>query len=474
MGSAASIIGPLYADLDGTIVRSDTLWESLVLIAKRDPLAFFALAGRLGAGKAAFKRAVAGKAVPDPATLPYDRDVADFLSARRAAGQEIILATAADAAVASAVAAHLGIFSAVLASDGRVNNAGAAKRDAVVAHAAGRPFEYLGDGHNDEEVRRAAAVAHVVGRQASEKPSTGRGTGFIRPRLAPRPLFAALRAKQWAKNLLVFVPAALSHRIGEPRLLAASFAAFASFSLCASAVYVVNDLWDIDADRGHPVKRLRPFARGDMRIPDGLLAAAASLLLGFAVAAAFLPPAFAAMLAGYVLVTSLYTFGLKRFVVVDVLIVAACYVWRVAAGSAATGVRPSGWLIVFSVFFFLSLAFLKRFAELAMRRVQGLPAEAGRGYAAADMDVIRLLGVASGTIAVFVMALYVTNPQVTVLYRQPPLLWTVVLATLYWIARAWILAGRGAIKDDPFAFTVGDRASYATAALMAAVLVLAS
>lgn len=469
---------PLYADLDDTVVRTDTLWESLVLAAKKRPGALFACLLRLARGKAAFKRALAGTVVPDVSLLPYDPDVTAFLRARRAAGQEVVLATAADEAVARAVAAHLGFFSGVLASDGRRNNAGAAKRDAILAHAAGRPFEYLGDGRGDADVRRAAAVAHVAAgapgavRLASAAAASGRI--FDRPRLTPGAAFRVLRAKQWMKNLLVFVPAVLSHRIAEPRIFLASAAAFAAFSLCASAVYVINDLWDLEADRSHPVKRGRPFARGDARIPDGLALAAVSLLLGVAVAGAALPPAFAAALAAYLCITGLYTFRLKRVVILDVVVVALCYACRVAAGSLATGVPMSGWLVLFSVFFFLSLAFLKRFAELAMRKAQGLPGEGGRGYVPADADVIRLLGAASGTVAVFVMALYVTNPQVTVLYRDPAMLWAVVLAMLYWLARVWVLAGRGAIKDDPFAFTVGDRASYATAALIAAVLVLAS
>ncbi len=468
---------PLYVDLDDTLVRTDTLWESMLLAAKRRPAALLAAVARLARGRAAFKRAIASVVVPDAASLPYDPAVTAFLQARRAEGREIVLATAADGAVAGAVAAHLGVFSAVIASDGRRNLAGAAKRDAILAHAAGRPFEYLGDGRGDAEVRRAAAVAHVAaGASASRLASAAAEPGrvFERPRITVRAALRALRAKQWMKNLLVFVPAVLSHRIAEPRILGSSVAAFAAFSLCASAVYVVNDLWDLEADRAHPVKRDRPFARGDVRIPDGLVLAAASLAAGLALAWAFLPAAFAWALAGYLAVNALYTFGLKRIVILDVVVVALCYACRVVAGSLATGVPMSGWLVTFSAFFFLSLAFLKRFAELAMRRAQGLPGEGGRGYAPADADVIRLLGVASGTVAVFVIALYVTNPQVTVLYRRPEVLWAVVLATLYWLARAWTLAGRGAIKDDPFAFTVGDGASYATAAVMAAVLILAS
>lgn len=449
----------LVVDLDGTLTRTDTLWESLVLAVKRHPLRSLALPLRLAAGKAAFKRSVARLAVPDPAGLPYDDEVLGIVRDRRARGADVVLATAADAAVADAVAAHLGVFDAVLASDGRVNNAGEAKRAGILAYAGGRPFEFVGDGIADGPVFAAAA----------------RSRRIARPRRVLACAAGTLRLRQWMKSLLVFVPVVLSHRLTELPLLAAAVAAFVSFGFCASAVYVMNDLWDLEADRAHPAKSRRPLARGDMPIPSALALAAASLVASFAVASWALPPAFVPVLAGYLVMTSLYTFLLKRVVVLDVVVIALCYAWRIVAGSVATGVPLSGWLLVFSVFFFLSLAFLKRFAELAMRRSLGLAGGEGRrGYAPGDADVVRILGAASGVVAAFVMALYVTNPQVTVLYGRPAALWAIVLATLYWLGRAWLLAGRGAIKDDPFAFTIGAGASYAIAAFMALVLYAAS
>lgn len=448
----------LYVDLDGTLVRSDTLWESLLVLARRRPASLASLPGWLAGGKAAFKRNLAKEAMPDPALLPYDREVIARIRERRERGGSVVLATAADRAIADAVSGHLGIFDGVLASDGATNNAGAAKRDAIIAHAKAAPFEYLGDGRDDEAVRRAAAASTIVARS----------------RLSFGAVASAFRVRQWLKNLLVFVPLGLSHRLADPALLVAACAAFASFSLCASAVYVLNDLWDLEADRRHPVKRSRPLASGSLGIPDGLAFAACALAAAFAFAASSLSPAFVGLLAGYVAITSAYTFFLKKFAVLDVLVIALCYAYRLVAGSVATGIALSGWLVVFSLFFFLSLAFLKRFAELAMRKANGLPVEAGRGYASGDLGVLRLLGIASAVMAVFVMALYVTNPHVTVLYSRPPVLWFAALATMYWLGRIWLLAGRGAIKDDPFSFTVADGPSYATAALMALALVLAS
>ncbi|HTM68666.1 MAG TPA: UbiA family prenyltransferase [Candidatus Binatia bacterium] len=468
---------PLYVDLDGTLLRSDALWESLLALARRRPALLFALPHRVAQGKAACKRWLAKEAPVDVATLPYDGEAIAIIQERRERGGRTVLATAADRAVADDVAEHLGLFDGVLASDGKTNNDGEAKAAAILGDAGGAAFDYLGDGRDDEAVRRAAATSLVVvdgpaSRRASGSPNAR--AAFERPRLTAASVLAALRSRQWLKNLLVAAPLALSHHLGDLPRLASAGAAFVSFSLCASAAYVLNDLWDLDADRRHPVKRSRPFASGRVRIPDGLALAAASLALGMGVAIATLPAGFSLALAGYVVLTTFYTFRLKRYVVFDVLVVALCYAWRVVAGALATGVRPSGWLLAFSLFFFLSLAFLKRFAELAMRRASGLGGEHGRGYVPGDLEIVRLLGVASGVIAVFVMALYVTNPQVTVLYVRPPLLWAVVLATLYWLVRIWLLAGRGAIKDDPFAFTVGDRSSYATAALMLLVLFLAS
>lgn len=464
-----------YADLDGTIVRSDTTWETAVALLRTRPLRLLSAVVALRHGRASCKRLLAGGARIDAASLPYDEEVVAYLRDRRASGHDVVIATAAVGATARAVAAHLGFVTDVIATGDAHDRARHAKTAAVLAHAAGRPFEYVGDGDDPDALWRAAAVGHVVGSArvaARVARLTAVGRTFLRHRATPEAVAALLRTPQWLKNVLVFVPLALSHRIAEPRPLLAAALAFVSFSLAASAVYVMNDLWDLPSDRAHRSKRARPLAAGAIRMPDALAAAALAITASFAVGAALLPRPFLAALVAYVLLTAAYTMRVKRVPMLDVVVLAACYACRIVAGGAASGVRPSGWLIVFSLFFFLSLALLKRYSEIA-----GAAAGdriAGRGYVARDLDTVRALGIATGVAALFVMALYVTNPQVTVLYARPTALWLVVLAATYWLGRMWIQAGRGNAADDPFAYAVGDRVSWAAAAFMGAVLMFAA
>lgn len=467
----------LFVDMDDTVVRTDSLGESLFVLLRRDRSAFFASLRRLLAGKAAFKRRVADATVIDPSTLPYDERVLAFLRERRAAGQTVVLATAAERRPAEAVAAHLGLFDAVLATDDGRNNGGPAKLEGIRTYAAGRPFEFLGDADEQDALWRAATVGHVVG-DASLVSHVARlteaGRTFLRPRLSLRLAADALRVRQWMKNLLVFVPSVLAHRADEPAVLVRTVVAFAAFSLVASAAYAFNDLWDLEVDRSHPTKRRRPLASGDLRIIDGLVLAAVSFAAALALSAV-LSPRFLAVIVGYFVLTSLYTSRLKRSRTIDVIVIATCFASRLFAGGIATGIPLSGWLLAFSAFFFLSIALLKRYAEIAMFSAAGASGIVpGRGYALTDAVSTRRFGVAAAAVALAVMALYVTSPVVTVLYRSPGALWLVVAATGIWIGRLWLLASRGAIKDDPFAFATADGTSYATALVMAVTLMLAA
>lgn len=469
--------GLLFVDLDGTLLRGDSLWETAVASARQSPSRFIASLKALVKSRAAFKSRLAELSPVDAAVLPYDERVREFVRARKAAGQEVVLATAADSATAGAVARHLGLFDAVLASDGVRNNGGVAKLESVLSYAAGRSFEFVGDGDEPAALWRSASVAHVVGGARTAKRIallTALGTVFPRRRFALSTVLRALRARQWMKNLLVFVPVVLAHRIAEPSVLLRSSAAFIAFSLAASAAYVVNDLADLGVDRAHPTKRRRPFAAGEMRIQDGIGLAAASLAASLA-ASAMLPRPFLAIVVGYLILTTAYTASLKRLPMVDVTVIAVCFALRVFAGGVATGIPLSGWLLAFSTFFFLSLGLLKRYAEFAMFVAAGRRGTVpGRGYAAIDADAVRLCGIVAGAVAILIMALYVTSPVVTVLYRNTGVLWLVVAVTGLWLGRLWVLASRGAIKDDPFAFATADGTSYATALVMAVTLVLAS
>jgi 4-hydroxybenzoate polyprenyltransferase len=295
----------------------------------------------------------------------------------------------------------------------------------------------------------------------------------VRPRLGLRSLAEALRVHQWVKNLLVFVPVILDHKLFDVPVLTRAAIGFAAFCLAASGAYVLNDLWDLEADRRHPTKRNRPFASG--RLSVGLGRALAPTLFAAAILLTLLLPArsFAGLLLLYLTVTTAYSAYLKRVPVLDVLLLAGLYTLRVLAGVAATGVPFSAWLLGFSMFLFLSLAFVKRYAEvgaLAGSPDQSVPR---RGYVGSDREWLGSMGGASGYLSALVLALYVSSEQVVALYSRPVLLWLICPLLLFWISRMWLLAHRGRLHDDPIVATARDPVSYVIGGLVVVVLLVA-
>lgn len=290
----------------------------------------------------------------------------------------------------------------------------------------------------------------------------------------PLAILKALRVHQWTKNLLVFVPVILDHRILDGPVMLSALLAFVAFSIAASGGYVLNDLLDLSADRAHLVRRRRPFAEGSLSTSFGVTLLL--LLLGLALLFAWLalPGRFLALLAGYVVLTAAYSAFLKRFAVVDVMMLAGFYTLRVLAGLAATTVRFSTWLIAFSMFLFLSLAFVKRYAELSQPGAGADGALARRGYQSSDREWLGTMGAASGYLSVLVLALYINSDEVTVMYRTPMLLWLLCPVLLYWISRVWFQAYRGRMTEDPIVATLRDPLSYAIGAIAALILAAAS
>jgi 4-hydroxybenzoate polyprenyltransferase len=285
------------------------------------------------------------------------------------------------------------------------------------------------------------------------------------------PVVKALRLHQWAKNILIFVPLLLAHVIAVNRLLAALLA-FCCFSLAASATYIVNDLFDIEADRRHPHKRLRPFASGDLSGLAGLGIAASFMLLAFA-GTRLLPLAFTGWLLLYLAASLAYSVYLKRVALVDVLVLSGLYTLRLLAGSAATHSHISHWLAGFSVFLFFSLAMVKRFAELENLRSSGSPPKNGRGYLVADLNQLRSFGTSSAFAAVMVFAIYISSSEVVVLYRRPQVLWLIMPLMILWLCRVWLLAARGNLNEDPIVFALTDRMSLLIGAATALIAILA-
>lgn len=457
----------LCVDLDGTLLDTDLLYESLLVLLARNPLYLFLLPFWLLQGKAALKRQIAARVTIDPRRLPYNPKVLELL--RDTAQRPRVLCTASDQLLVAPIAAHLGLFEQVIASDGQRNLSGTHKAQALVDAFGERGFDYAGNGTVDLAVWARAAGAWVVNNRSALAGAAAQRTQLLGHWPAPSRLQAwlkALRPHQWLKNLLVFVPVLTAHRFLEAPAVADALLAFAAFSLCASGVYLLNDLLDLDADRRHPRKRHRPFAAGRLPLLHGLVAGPLLTLCGLAVALAC-SPAFAAVLAGYYALTVAYSLRLKRIVMLDVVLLASLYTLRIIGGTVAIGAELSFWLLAFSMFIFLSLALLKRYTELHAVLARGKTRANGRGYGVEDLPLLQSLGAAAGYCAVLVMALYINSPDSVELYRNPKLLWFICPILLYWVSRAWVIAHRGNMHDDPIVFAATDRASQAVAVLCA-------
>ena len=471
----AQIAVPLGVDLDGTLVKTNLLLESYLALLKQRPLAFFMLPLWLLRGKAYLKQEIAQRVTLDVSCLPYREPLLAFLRAERKAGRKLILATAADKHIAEQIAEHLGIFDTVIASDGTVNRSGEAKTQALTAVCDGA-FAYAGDSAIDLKVWRHAHSAVLAGNGSKFAGQLGSVEHIHVERTfederQPGGVLHAMRLHQWAKNVLIFLPLLLAHQVTNLPLVLASVIAFFAFGLCASAVYVQNDLLDLEADRHHARKRFRPFASGALSLKFGLLLAPALLLLAV-FAALLLSPAFLGVLALYFVTTFSYSLYFKRQAIVDVLILAGLYTVRIVAGGVAVGVGVSPWLLAFSLFFFLSLAYVKRFTELRALPLEG--SLRSRGYSSSDLEGLADLGVASGYIAVLVIALYINSPEVRELYRTPEVLWLLCPLLVYWVSRVWLLARRGEMHDDPVVFALKDRNSYVVGVLAAVVAAVAA
>jgi 4-hydroxybenzoate polyprenyltransferase len=425
--SAEALLLPLCVDLDDTLVRSDVQLESALQLLKRNVLyAFLMLFWFLRYGKAGLRSRIAARVSLNAATLPYNHELLAWLEGERARGRSLWLCTNADEKFARSVAQHLGIFQGCIASDALINLA-VHKSDRLTERFGAGGFEYCG----------------------SEWHSRANWS---------RPLVRALRPHQWTKNALVLVPLLAAHQIGDLQALANALLGLVAFCLCASSVYVLNDMLDLEADRAHPRKSKRPFAAGNLPLGaafwlvPALLAAAASI-------AVFLPVRFQISLAAYYVLTASYSFGLKKMLLVDAVALAGLYTLRVIAGAGAADVALSFWLLLFSVFLFLSLAFVKRYAELdSLRRQQRLQA-VGRGYHVEDLSVLQSLGTAAGYLSVLVLALYINSPDIQALYHRPKVIWILCVLMLYWISRVWMTAHRGKMHDDPVVYALKDRLS---------------
>ena len=435
---------PLCVDLDGTLLKTDTLVEGFLACLKKKPLSLVQAPFWLFKGKAVLKRKIFETIELNPHVLPYHLDFLDYLHGEYEKGRKLILATAAHERIATSIAQHLNIFSEVFSTN-HTNLKGSSKCEILEKRFGKKKFGYAGNAHIDLLVWKEAGEGIVVNAsprllQKAEK-MTSVVKFFPQKRGTFLKILKAMRLYQWVKNLLVFIPLILAHRVTEISLFQDAVVAFFSFGLCASSVYLLNDLLDLEADRLHPRKRLRPFASGELSPWIGIFFIPLLLITSF-LTALTLSIWFVVTLGIYYVLTLSYSLYLKRIPLIDVVLLAMLYTLRLIAGIASVHVPISPWLFAFALFFFLSLALVKRSSELTMMQKENLESSLGRGYRPDDLELLTMMGISSGFLSVLVLALYIHSEDVSVLYAQPMFLWLICPFFLYWIGRIWFLTRR--------------------------------
>ena len=466
----------LFVDLDNTLTRSDLFLEPLLRLLRQDPVVIFLIPVWLVRGRRFFKQQLVERINIDVADLAYDQAVIDHISSQRSTGSRIVLATASHHRYARQIADHLGLFDDVIGSTPDRNTKGKHKLAVMRQLAGPNHFDYLGDSHADIPIWQFIGRARVVSPQPGVLQRLARRSipaEMIHEAAPLKSYLNALRPWQWLKNLLVFVPLILAKQLFDPAALAACVLAFISFSLCASAGYLVNDLLDLDADRQHPRKKCRSVASGELPLWNVLVLALLLVLTSLALAV-FVSIDLALLLLGYFVMAIAYSLELKQHAIIDVLLLAGFYTARLLAGAVAAQVPISFWLLAFSIFLFLSLAILKRCTEMRMVDNDQHTLIPGRGYSSQDEPLLFSMGITSGYLSVVVIALYIHSEEVTRLYTSPQVLWIVCPLVLYWISRMWLKTARNMMDDDPIIFAMRDKVSLVTGLLLVLVMMLAT
>jgi 4-hydroxybenzoate polyprenyltransferase len=438
---------PICLDLLGTLTPTEPRYERLLSAVKRAEF--------------------------DAGGLPFRPELLQWLRDQRAAGRRLVLLSG-DAATSAQVSEKLELFDETLAVEGPGSEA-ERKRRLLVARFGERGFDYVGHEAADMPVWEAARAGVVVG--SSELAERVRSKTrvlevFPAPKATLSTWVKAIRLHQWVKNALIFMPVVLAHEVTNQAVMLRTLLAFVSFGCCASSVYLFNDLFDLAADRAHPRKRKRPFAAGLLSVPGGILVATVLIAVAIGLALVVGLP-YSLVLLGYYVLTWAYSLRLKRTALLDVMILAGLYTVRIVAGSAATSIEPSFWLLALSVFMFLSLGFVKRYAELDDARKAGKTGGShARGYSPADLPLILSLGTTSGYCAIVVIALYINSPTSAALYHHHKTLWMICPLLLYWISRVWLLTSRGQMHDDPVVFALRDKVSFIVLAALALIVYL--
>lgn len=463
---------PLVVDLDGTLIRNDLLHDSLLFIAIRRPSKLGGLIKKIVKGKSSFKDQVARIYVPRPEHVVFNSEVLELIRESKLRGTKVFLVSASTQTAVTSISENLGIFDDAMGSRD-TNLKGQAKADFLISRFGKKAFDYVGNSKSDLPVWAAAAEGYIVSKSKRLQTKAGQvnqKSHILNSNVTKMPLLRELRVHQWVKNLLVFVPLLTAYKVSDLELVKQGILAFLSFSLLASAIYVINDLADINSDREHEKKRTRPVAAAIISVPSAVLLAIALISAGL-FAAISVNLEFVAVAVTYLLLTSAYSFFLKQVAVLDCVVLAILYSLRIVAGGLATGISLTYWLLTFSGFLFFSLAWMKRYAEVSKSTSQyNVP---GRSYAKGDMPFIFALGMGSALLSILVFVLYIENGLSNSVYEQPELPWLAVLALTFWLGRIWLVSFRGLMHEDPIAFALKDRVSLFCGLLVFASLAVA-
>ncbi len=469
---------PLAVDLDGTLLLTDTLFEALAEQLRRRPIWTLWQMIQLPFSIAKVKARIQSEARVDITQLPVNAEVAAYCAREQATGRPVWLVTAADQAVAEETVKHFGFFDRAVGSDGVTNNKGSAKAKRL-QELAPEGFEYVGDSRVDFKVWKHASAASLVGggaqrRRAVERMGVRVAEHFDRPRRGIGAWVKALRVHQWAKNALIFVPAILAMQIANPATFFTLLAALPLLGILTSGTYILNDLVDLAADRGHPTKRNRPFASGRLKLWQGFMAAPLMIATGL-IGGFLLSPGFAATMLSYLVLTLAYSFKMKRVALADTLALSFLYTLRLIMGAVLAGVALSSWLMVFSMFLFVSLSLAKRHVEVLRRVAAGERRIVNRGYRAEDAGLTLGLGLATATVSPLILVLYIIESAwPSGVYQTPEALWVAPVALSGWLMRVWLLANRGELDDDPVVFAIKDVYSLMIGAFLAAGILAAA
>lgn len=468
---------PLCVDLDGTFLLTDSLLESILGAIKLKPIVLLLIPFWLLKGRANLKSQITKFFIPNVETLPINDEVLKFITEQKLKNRKIILTTATNIKVAENIVNNYAVFDEFFASSNENNLRASNKANFLIEKFGEKQFDYIGNSFDDLKVWQFSNNAILVNPSKNLVKKVQRINQNIVSISLNKTTFydyiQQIRIHQWLKNILIFLPFLLAHKINLQNLINSTLA-FIAFSFIASFVYIINDLFDLESDRRHPTKKYRPLACGKISISKAFFISLILFIAGSVISIKFLNIYFISTLAIYLFITTIYTFYVKRIVILDIITLSLLYTIRLIAGGVSTYIEVSEWLLGFSLFFFLSLATMKRYTELLIINEQNKTKTSGRGYSIKDISLIRTIGLSTGYLSVLIFSLYLNSFKVISLYKNPKILWLITLSLLYWISRLWLISHRGEMNDDPIIFIAKDKISYFIGIIIIILMIWAS